>query len=336
MAAPTAVSKKGVIIAIATLISIWLFVPLLRGWVQLPQDIGFDSSIEPPADSIEPLSESLEVPEKKPSRPLILYAYKETENARTNFAFFIDQGLHDAADFIFILNGETDADLLIPEGDNIRIVRRPNECFDLGAFGEVLRQDDLWKKYDRFITLNASLRGPFLPLWSDQCWSDAYLDRLNEDVKLVGMTINCGPRPHVQSMIWATDAVGMELLLYPPASAMMDDLWGSAQDTVGYGGCYKEFGLAIHAEIGGTSVIRGAGYQVSAMMSVFNKGEQYIDQCDDHPQDMLFNDHYFGTNIHPYETFFHKANRDIDPAMLDLFTNVHLHNPEGRSRALCK
>ena len=68
--------------------------------------------------------------------------------------------------------------------DNVRVVRRPNVCFDLGAFGEVLRDGDLWRRYRRFITLNASIRGPFVPSWSDKCWSDAYLDRVTDDVKV--------------------------------------------------------------------------------------------------------------------------------------------------------
>ena len=66
----------------------------------------------------------------------------------------------------------------------MRVVRRPNLCFDLGAFGEVLRDGDLWRRYRRFITLNASIRGPFVPTWSDKCWSDAYLERVTEDVKV--------------------------------------------------------------------------------------------------------------------------------------------------------
>ena len=113
-----------------------------------------------------------------------MYAYKESENARRNLIFFLHQGLHGAADFIFILNGETDAADWIPALDNVRVVRRPNLCFDLGAFGEVLRDGDLWRRYRRFITLNASIRGPFVPTWSDKCWSDAYLERVTEDVKV--------------------------------------------------------------------------------------------------------------------------------------------------------
>jgi hypothetical protein len=105
--------------------------------------------------------------------------------------------LHGAADFLFIFNGETDADQLLPKGDNIKSLHRENDCYDLGAFAEVLLKDDLYKKYTRYILMNASLRGPFLPVWAmGGCWSDMYLGLLTEEVKvrfacpLMHMSIN--------------------------------------------------------------------------------------------------------------------------------------------------
>ena len=117
-------------------------------------------------------------------RPLILYAYFETENSRVNFDFFLQHGLHAGADFLFILNGENKAEDSLPKADNIKFVKRKNDCYDLGAFAEVLTKDDLYKKYNRFITMNASIRGPFLPYYATGCWSDMYLSRLTEKNKV--------------------------------------------------------------------------------------------------------------------------------------------------------
>ena len=122
--------------------------------------------------------------DKNSTRTLITYAYSETPNARENLLFFLHAGLHGAADFIFILNGPTDVGALIPRLPNVAIVERSNTCYDLGSHGEVLRRDDLWKRYRRFITLNASIRGPFTPFWSRECWSDAYLGRVTDKVKV--------------------------------------------------------------------------------------------------------------------------------------------------------
>jgi hypothetical protein len=116
--------------------------------------------------------------------PLILYAYYETENARQNLEYFLAHGVHGAADFVFILNGENHAEDIIPTRPNIRYIKRKNDCYDLGAFAEVLTNGDLYMNYKKFITMNASIRGPFLPYWSTGCWSDIFLSRVTEEVKV--------------------------------------------------------------------------------------------------------------------------------------------------------
>lgn len=69
-------------------------------------------------------------------------------------------------------------------------MKRENTCFDLGAHAEVLNkqgengQAALKHRYKRFILMNASIRGPFVPHWSKECWSEAYLGKVNERVKV--------------------------------------------------------------------------------------------------------------------------------------------------------
>lgn len=189
-------------------------------------------------------------------RPLVTYVYSESEESRRNFEFFIAHGLHSQADFIFIFNGETNAPNLLPDVPEIGIVRRNNTCYDLGAHAEVLNKDDLWKRYKKFILMNSSVRGPFMPTWTDGiCWTNRLLSKITSDVKvrlqcshhtfstiftscvielvadtqkipqLVGTSINCWPTPHVQSMVWATDSEGMGLLLHPPLQSPRHDVW---------------------------------------------------------------------------------------------------------------
>ncbi len=118
-------------------------------------------------------------------RPLILYSFYETPNALSNLEFFIKHGLHGGADFVFILNGETEAHKLLPqEKSNIKYFSRPNLCYDLGAYAEVLIKEDLYKKYKRFILMNASIRGPYLPYWAEGCWSEMYLQKVTEQTKV--------------------------------------------------------------------------------------------------------------------------------------------------------
>lgn len=122
-------------------------------------------------------------------RPLIVYVFFETEFSLRNFKFFLAHGLHGAADFLFVINGDSKQDKLIPEGPNIRIHRRDNKCFDLGAFAEVLQINDFYKGYQRYILMNGSIRGPFLPHWADGCWSDMYLNKLTDEVKVMSPSV---------------------------------------------------------------------------------------------------------------------------------------------------
>jgi len=288
-------------------------------------------------------------------RPLILYAYSESKElgaSRFNLEFFLKHGLHAEADFLFILNGPTKVAEIIPDNSNIRVVQRKNDCYDLGAYAEVLTKDGLYKKYRKFIMLNASIRGPFVPYWSRACWTDMYLGRITEEVKvcppsqdpdhstndkkLVGMTANCWPSMHVQSMIWATDIVGLFLLLSPPASIVRNltanptyDPHTETETGVAlpphYGGinsCFHTWGSAVSAEIGSSALIKAAGYRFDVMMAAFHGAEDYSDICDATRDgaDPLWDGQYFGGNVHPYETVFMKSNRDVDPIMMDRLT----------------
>ena len=117
---------------------------------------------------------------------LIFYAYHHTDNALINGRFFLDHGLHDSADFIFILNGEApEFSNMIPIKDNIRKFQRDNTCMDMGSYGEIIQANNLLsKRYKKFIFLNASIRGPFLPTWSDSCWSTIFTRTITDGMKV--------------------------------------------------------------------------------------------------------------------------------------------------------
>lgn len=144
----------------------------------------------------------------------------------------------------------------------------------------------------------------------------------------MGMTLNCKPRPHVQSMILATDKIGMSMMLDPEKAraASVDDEFGKSTDPVAFAGCYAGYKEAVHAEIGTTSVIQAAGYKVDVLMTAMHSEKTPEEFCRANPDagDLLFNGRYFGSNVHPYETVFIKANRDVDTKLLDKMTEWHL------------
>lgn len=132
-------------------------------------------------------------------KTLIIYVYADSESALANLKFFLAHGMHGAADFVFVINGDTGTDVagLVPKKDNVRVVERPNDCYDLGALAEVLTQGNLYQGYKKFITMNASIRGPFIPHWSEGCWSDMFLNKITDEVK-----VRClSPSPVVSSRL---------------------------------------------------------------------------------------------------------------------------------------
>lgn len=72
-------------------------------------------------------------------------------------------------------------------------------------------------------------------------------------------------------------------------------------------------------------LIRSQGYKVDVMLTSVHAytAKEYCDKAG--PQsDHLIPGNYFGSNVHPYETIFAKANRGIDDGLLNHFTSWHL------------
>ena len=113
--------------------------------------------------------------------------------------------------FLFVLNGDMSEEInaTLPEHlPNVRVIRRENTCFDLGSYGVVLDQleaEGRLSQYTAFILMNASVIGPVIPTYVEDCWTRIFTNRLSEAVGMVGTTLNCiglqGPAPHIQSML---------------------------------------------------------------------------------------------------------------------------------------
>jgi hypothetical protein len=266
--------------------------------------------------------------EEDPYRPLIIYNYHETHYTRINIGFFISHGLHANADFIFVINGPSDVEKMLPEdAPNIRVIRRDNTCFDLGAAGEVLRANDeeLVKKYKRFVVINASVRGPFLPIYAPNCWTDIFLQRLSETVKIVGMNYCCVPKTHVQSMVFATDDVGMKVLVKgneTDTTNLTDSHYraiaaGNPDSFNGLSKCATDKFKAVSAEISLTNLIYRAGYKALVVRTASMASPTFYEDCLNHT--------ITDWDGHPYDTVFVKANENaaFDRKQLDDLTTFH-------------
>lgn len=106
-------------------------------------------------------------------------------------------------------------------------------------------------------------------------------------------------------MIWATDVVGLELLLVPQSLSK----------------CHQDRDSAVKAETSTTVLIMDAGYEVDVMLSAFRADSTYSRTCTE--EDILYQDKYYGTSLSPYETMFLKnsAFRHINLKVVELLTS---------------
>jgi lipopolysaccharide biosynthesis protein len=146
-------------------------------------------------------------------KTLVLYVfhdYIKRVNSFINKALFQDENV----DFIFICNNKN-IDFVVPA--YVKVLKRDNIGFDFGGWSDGLLTNDLYKNYDNFIFANSSIIGPFMNPNYKERWTNIYLNRLTNEIKLFGSTINTINQPltqsHVQSFIFAMNKETLEFLI---------------------------------------------------------------------------------------------------------------------------
>lgn len=130
-----------------------------------------------------------------------------------------------------------------PRAENVKVLQRPMDCLESSGLKELLQEENGRSeedqqagravdvgKYAYFVLLDSSVRGPFLPRYIHRPrpqqqqsggseliplkpWTSVLTDKLTAEVKLVGRTVSCEGEMHVQAPVWATDRVGLQVLL---------------------------------------------------------------------------------------------------------------------------
>lgn len=231
------------------------------------------------------------------SKKLILYAYFESPIASKNLSFFLDCGLirDPAYTFVFILNGHK-CSVPIPALSNTRVLRRDNQGFDFGAWGEGLALLDI-KEYSHFIFINSTCIGPFIPRYSSSNWVESFIYNINSKYKLCGPTINylkdnpISEVPHIQSFAFGTDYTGLKLLL---DNSIFSPIENIDKNT-----------LVLNHEIEASKTILDAGYKLYA----FQLSESLVKETNYPHDDIHYNGAYYGDTLNPIEVMFVKSNR---------------------------
>lgn len=226
---------------------------------------------------------------------------------KASLEFFIKNAISMNADvkFYIIVNGAFLDNPDIQNRPNVHVERRENLGHDFGAWSSVLHKlIPHFKAQDKFIFLNDTVLGPFMPRYVQSTWYSCFTSRLSDQVKLSGLTKNYHSLgTHIQSMAFCTDYVGLEILLSEGIFHSEPHLY-VADYNISRMYFIKKY------EIGMTQLIETAGYKTEALYMA--------EHAKLSTPDVWYLNKYFGTTIHPLETMFVKVNRIYTP-IIDLY-----------------
>mgnify|MGYP003386371312 FL=1 len=228
-------------------------------------------------------------------RHLIVYSGPADPNSpksdiyNYNMMFFLRYGTncsHDTEgiyDIIFTLSetmnstyaNEMASLIAVSECNSIKVVIEDSHCYDMGNYRNVLGQINT-SSYDYFVFINCGLVGPFyspdMPIV--KFWPLHFTDMLNNQVKLSGLSVNCdAPRnckkfAHIQSMLWATDVVGLSAIQASGAFFDCSENWTALGQT---SLTDRDRDVIIERyEIGISRAIASAGYAFRPINSKFD------------------------------------------------------------------
>jgi hypothetical protein len=259
-------------------------------------------------------------PKANNQQALVLYHYYEKDQSYIdNFAHFLRFGYDSNLDYLIVIAGECSLDL--PSLDNVQYFSTENKNFDYGGYCAAIQALDLWQRYDFYLFINSSVRGPFLPAYCNQEWTKLFIEQLSDEVGIVGSAISFTPSDHSISRLYHERYGNLE---------RNNHLLAHVQTT-----CYvlsrKVLGQLIQLgfydenkdlnkdeavrdyEIRLSQLILDMGLNLRCILPEYNQAD-YRKACEDvnptsREGDSGFKLSYFGRSAHPYESIFIKTSR---------------------------
>jgi hypothetical protein len=126
---------------------------------------------------------------------LVIYHYYEKDQSYIdNFSHFIRFAYKPHLNYVIVVAGSYTIDL--PKAPNIEYLFTKNENFDYGGYAAAIKTLGLSDRYDHFIFVNSSVRGPFLPVYAKRSWEQILIDLFDPSVGVVGTAISLTPSHH--------------------------------------------------------------------------------------------------------------------------------------------
>lgn len=246
------------------------------------------------------------------------YAYYEKNDLyKTNFEYFLENGILANVDYYIIINGECSVN--IPQKDNIIIFRRENKGYDFGAYSYAITKIN--KEYNYYFFINSSVKGPYLKN-NKIPWVEYFLKLFKKNIKIVGTTINIHsnnfldnynleeiynkkePFTHVQSMLFC---INNEYLKYLNNIDFFNEEEMNNAPNINY--------IIANKEIGLSQIALKNKWNINCILPYYKDLDYLKIHKDINPTslfgDSYYKNSYFGKTINEYDVIFFKNNRFI-------------------------
>jgi len=234
---------------------------------------------------------------------VIIYTYFQSISSDYNLYYFINNEItyKKNIDYIIIINGyDYNKYILFPTLPNLTVLFRENIGYDFGGHNHALNYLLINKKYyNYYFFMNSSVIGPII-IKPTQHWTKIFINKINNNVKLVGTTIVCLPRndaggfgPKVEGFFFMTDSIGLKLL--------------QQAKTIFCNHSNKKNAI-VNGEYGLSNCIFKNGYTIDCMLNKYknidwtNPKNYYLNK-NLHPSRK---NSFYNESINPYEVIFHK------------------------------
>jgi hypothetical protein len=250
----------------------------------------------------------------------VTYHYFEANALyRENFLHFLTFGTQVDADIFCVISG--DYTVKLPKLSNVTYLFTINHNYDYGAFAFALEKTIDTKAYAHYIFINTTVRGPYLPPYSDMQWIEAFIKPLGPSVGLVGTSINILPQENSKSMQFKEQYGGK-----PPYSHVQTMAYALSKKSLQFLIQKKFFDttlqlnrsdLILRYEIYLSYLIIQNGWDIKCLLPEYNELDYKKSNSDTNVSsrngEACYEEAYMGRSMHPYEVVFIKANRKIWP-----------------------
>lgn len=268
----------------------------------------------------------------------VVYHYCEVNSTyRDNLVYFLSTAICKNISYFFYISGECSVEL--PEYENVEYLYIENRNNDFGAVTEFYRSGQ-FDRFDTYIFVNSSVRGPFLPLYYDRDWYQVFTERLSKKTALVGSSINLLPTScdfegyfkenfgynppyiHVQTTAYALSSAGFQIL--------QDQGFYEETKTLSKSDVVTRYEILLSQIILHNNLKIASILPTCVSFSLERAGVDFPGSSRN--GDPLYQFGFYGRSLSPLESVFVKTNRNIiseKELSSYTFTSLEKHDREG-------